>query len=297
MVKKSLIVGLGFLLLGGLTFGRNAISYLRTSVSCLQESVHQSVPVTFELERARRMIDDLKPEIAQNFHRIAREEVEVEKIARQLAKLEEQQSTTKQAVLQLKSDLESGRQVFVYAKKTYTGLEIRQDLAKKFGRCKSLDETISHMRKELEFRQAGLQSGRQKLDELLAARDQLRLNVEGLEARHKMIEVQQTASDLQIDDSQLARTKELVSDIQTRLNVSERLLAQSGDFVAPEIVLEEPTEGDLLEQITTYFAAGEPSEELATTPAAAPPVPPQAPTAPETPIVAEVEQLAEVVTP
>lgn len=274
MIKKSLMLGVGTILLGAIVFGSHALSYLRTSIVCVRDRVHDSVPVSFEIERARRMIEDLKPEIQQNMHRIAREEVEVTQLQDQLKGLQKRQDTTRQAVLRLKSDLESGHDSYQYANKTYTVAQVRSDLANRFERCRTLDETVANLSKVVDFRTAGLNAGRKKLDELLTARDQLQLDVEGLQARHKMIEVQQTASDLQIDDSRLSRTKGLVTDIQTRLQVAEQLLATAGEFVVPQIELETPEHGDLLGQIAEYFGQRPPSAVV--TPAA------------------EIEQLAEV---
>jgi len=65
MLKKALFVGGGLAILAVLFFGRDAVSYVSTSVAKLHESVKDSVPVEFEIERARKMIKDLVPEISK----------------------------------------------------------------------------------------------------------------------------------------------------------------------------------------------------------------------------------------
>ena len=45
--------------------------------------------------------------------------------------------------------------------------------------------------------------------------------VENLEAQMKMVEVAQTASEFNFDDSQLSRTRKLLDDIRTRVEVAE----------------------------------------------------------------------------
>ena len=52
---------------------------------------------------------------------------------------------------------------------------------------------------------------------MLAAKRQLEVDIENLEARKKMVEVAQTTSNYQFDDSQLGQVKELVTDLRTRL--------------------------------------------------------------------------------
>ncbi len=59
MVKKTLFVGAGLLLLIALFAGRDAVSYVSTTVGRVHEKVKSNVPVDFEIERARK--DDHQP--------------------------------------------------------------------------------------------------------------------------------------------------------------------------------------------------------------------------------------------
>ena len=69
MLRKSL-QGAGILAMilaaGGLfCFGTDSVSYVSTGVSCVTQSARDAVPVGFEIERARKMIGDLTPDIRQ----------------------------------------------------------------------------------------------------------------------------------------------------------------------------------------------------------------------------------------
>ncbi len=88
MIKKTLVAVAGFCLLSVLFFGRDAASYVRTSFGWVKDSVRSSVPVEFEIERARRMVKDLVPDIRKNMHIIAQEEVEIERLDKQIAQTE-----------------------------------------------------------------------------------------------------------------------------------------------------------------------------------------------------------------
>ena len=81
MLKKSIVLGVAVLLLLGLLFGR---SHVLTTIGMVKQTVKESVPVDFEIDRARKMITDLAPEIRRNMHLIAKEEVEVERLAAQV---------------------------------------------------------------------------------------------------------------------------------------------------------------------------------------------------------------------
>jgi hypothetical protein len=90
---------------------------------------------------------------------------------------------------------------------------------------------------------------------MLAAKRKLEVDVENLEARLKMVEVAQTTSNYNFDDSQLGRAKELIGDLRTRLNVAEKMVNVEGEF-HDEIPLSSPTNEDIVEQVTEYFTPG-----------------------------------------
>ena len=90
MIKKALFVGAAVLLLFALFAGSGMVSYVTTAVDKVESQFKNSVPVKFEIERARRMLKDLGPEIERNMHLIAREEVEISKLERELDSNEQQ---------------------------------------------------------------------------------------------------------------------------------------------------------------------------------------------------------------
>ena len=70
-----------------------------------------------------------------------------------------------------------------------------------------------------------------------------------------MVEVAQTTSDFNFDDSQLARTKDLINEIQTRIDVAEKLVNSEGYFQDEIPLDEEPETGDVAQEIADYFAS------------------------------------------
>lgn len=261
MVKKSLVVGGVIVLLLGLFFGRDAISYSKTSLGWVRQSVKDAVPVEFELTRARDMIKGLTPEIRHNMHVIATEEVEVQGLRENLAAGEKQLAKNKADIERLSTDLKKGDSHFVYCGKSYTGKQVETDLTNRFEQFKVKEATVSKLRQILAAREAGLTAGREKLKTMEAAKAQLEIDVANLEARLEMVKVAQSSSNFNFDDSRLSRTKELVKDIGTRIDVAEKLV--NAETVTPgQINLDEPTATNITEQITEYFKqAGETEAE------------------------------------
>lgn len=258
MLKKTIVIGAAVLLLG-LLFGR---SHVRTAVGMAKQAVKDNVPVQFEIKRAREMIRGLIPEIEKNMHRIAREETEVAKLEKQVTKCEEQLAKDREGILRLKKDLDSGTEVFVYCNKSYSEKQVKDDLTHRFDQFKTKEATTDNLRKVLSARQLSLTAAREKLEGMLAAKRTLEVDVENLEARLKMVEVAQTTSDFNFDDSQLSRTKELLAEISDRIEVAERLV-NADTNLHDRIPLEDTSsDRDIRKEVTSYFGGERQGEAL-----------------------------------
>ena len=85
-LKRSVIVVAGVSIVGGMLFGKDVVSYVRSSAKSVQTVVKDSVPIEFELRRARDLLEEIIPEMHANIRLIAEDEVEVavaDHIARQ----------------------------------------------------------------------------------------------------------------------------------------------------------------------------------------------------------------------
>jgi predicted nucleic acid-binding Zn-ribbon protein len=255
MVKKGLFAAGGLLLLLALFFGRDAFSYMSTTAGWVHRSVKDSVPVQFELERARKMITAIEPEISHHKREIAREELDLRKLEEQVKRDRDELAGNWRDIQRLRDDLTRGDSNYVYVGRSYTSKQVETDLGCRFDRYQTKEATLQKLDKIHEARQRGLQAAQEKLQAMIAAKRQLEVQVENLEARLKMVEVAKAASDFQIDDSQLSRTRQLLTDIEARIEVDAQLV-NADEIVTDEIQLEEPdTKGNVLERITAYEAS------------------------------------------
>jgi chromosome segregation ATPase len=255
MLKKGLFLAAAGTLLLGLCFGRNAMSYVKTAANKISETVKNNVSIGYEIDRARQMIKDLIPEIRHNMQLIAKEEIQVKQFEKRVDQADKTLSRDREEILRMKEALDQNPEAktLKFANLTYPVHRVNKDLANRFKHYKKADETSFNLSKVLDARQRTLVAARQKLNGMLAAKQQLEVDVENLEARLKMVEVAQTTSEFDFDDSHLARTKELINDINTRIEVSARLLDVETDFPA-RIPLESLEEmEDISDQITEYF--------------------------------------------
>jgi hypothetical protein len=252
MVKKILILSGAGTLLGVLFFGRDVVSYVRTSAGYVTGAVAESVPIEFQIERARGMIGDLVPEIRKNMYVIAKEEVEVGKLHEQIEQTKGRLDKEKQQIMQLKGDLSGNGKSYSYAGRNYTVEQVKMDLANRFERYKTSDATLASLQQIHDARQKSLDAARQKLEGTLVAKRQLQVDVENLEARVQMIAAAKTTSQFQFDDSRLGRVKELMAGLKTRLDVAEKLVNCDSSYQG-EIPLDATTPENIVDQVTQYF--------------------------------------------
>ena len=257
MLKKLFVVGSGGILLLGLFFGRDAISYVKTSAGKIHQTVKNSVPIDFEIERAHKSVQDLIPEIQRNMHLIAKEEVKVERLSKKVDTLAAKLQQDKVCLRKLQGDLDSGKLYVSYRNHRYSREQIELDAKNRLVRLKTNDATLIKLEKVLIARQKSLDAARQKLEGMMAAKGQLEVDVANLEARLKMVEVAQTTSEFNFDDSKLARTKDLITEIQTRIDVAERMV-NSEIYFYDEIPVEEPQSENIAEQINDYLGQDQP---------------------------------------
>jgi hypothetical protein len=260
MVKKGIFLATAVAVLIGLVFGREGFSHVKTSLGWVRQSVRESVPVEFEISRARQMIKDLIPEIHRNMHLIAKEEVDVKHLRDQLSDAERQLAKNRSDIERLTSDLKDGNKHFVYCGKSYTSKQVENDLSRRFEQYKVKEATLNKLTQVLSARERGLDAGREKLNAMQAAKSQLEVDTANLDARLEMVKVAQSTSEFNFDDSRLSRTRDLIKDIGCRIDVAEKLV--HAETTAPgQIALDdESAHGSITEQVLAYFESSRQAE-------------------------------------
>jgi chromosome segregation ATPase len=252
MLRK---IVLGSLLGGGVTValaGTSAYSYFRTGLHSLQQSIRDSIPVEVEIKRARDLISNLKPEIADNLQRIAHEEVDVSRLTKELNRKHDSLAKAEKDILRIKHDLSQATPKLVYAGREYSLEQVRDDLHQRFKQFQTQQATVDKLEKILVAREKNLDAARRKLDEMLSTKRQLEIEVENLQARLTMVQVAETSSGLYLSDNQMSHTRRLLDDIASRIEVAERLVDSEGALDAG-IPLEDEAPADIVDQVTRYF--------------------------------------------
>ncbi len=265
MFKKVLIGSAIAVGLGTFVFGRDAISYVRAGCRNVQNAVKSEVPVEFEIERARTLVDQLVPDIRQCMHVIAEQQVDIEHLTVSVTRKEGDLAKQKDAIMALRTDLGSGKNSFTYASHKYTSGDVKRDLATRFERYKAAEELVAADRQILTAREQTLVANREKLDGLMQAKKELEVKLEQLQARLHTLRAAEAVSQLAIDDSNLSHARKLIEDLNKQLDVKQRVLDAEVKFTGL-IPVEKATPAvpaDLNQQIDAYFGQPADSAEVA----------------------------------
>ena len=253
-VKLGLIGVTGFGLLGGLLFGRDAVSYVKSSAKGVRTAVKETVPIEFELRRARDLLEDIIPEMQANIRLIAEEEVEVAALKGEIAKNREGLNDEQSKIKTLRASLEQPRAQYCFAGRNFTHDEVKTDLAARFERYKESEVVLASKGKVLQAREKSLDAARQMLAKTTSEKRILENRIEALASQYRLVRAAAAGSKIQVDNSKLAQTEKLIAQIQKRLDVAERILAHESRFVE-SIPVDTVVEEDLVAQVDDYFKA------------------------------------------
>lgn len=264
IAKKALIGVAAAAVLSTFVFGRDAVSYVKTFTSSAREAIKSEVPIEFEIQRARDMVNNLVPDIRKCMHVIAEEEVNVEHLSKEIARTDKDLNKQKDEILALRRDIDLGHQTYQYASRTYTSNDVKRDLSTRFERYKMAESTLASKRDIMTAREKSVVAAREKLEGMMASKRDLEVQIENLDARLKTVQAVQTASNVQLDDSQLARAKKLIGDLNKQLDVAQKMLDADGKFsglIPVETAPQVPA--DLSNQIDEYFGKDKPAATTA----------------------------------
>jgi chromosome segregation ATPase len=266
MVKKAV---LGAALSAGalyMVFGTSAPSYVRTAFHNVRHNVQGKIPVQFDIDRARGEIANLEPAMKDNIEVLARAEVEVEHLDREIVAVQANLATEKTTMLALRKSLETGDfRLAGHGHVNYTADEVKGELARRFDHYRNVTRILEEKEATLKARNKTVVAARKQLTEMAATKKALLTKLEGIEAQLKMIEATKASNEFDFDGSALARAKQSVSDLEKRLEVLARTAEMEGRFADAGIPVSLEPGRDVVKEIDTEFGTPAAQAEIETT--------------------------------
>jgi DNA repair exonuclease SbcCD ATPase subunit len=255
MVKKAVVgaaLGAGALFL---VFGTHAPGYVKTAFHKVKHNGKDAVPLPFDIDRAREEIASLEPAIHDNIEKLARAEVEVIGLDKEIAKIRTNMDTEKKALLTLRESLKTGEyRLAGHSSVAYTEDEVKADLARRYDAIKNVKGILEAKESTLKSKQSEIVAFRKQLETMMAQKKALTTKLDEIEAKLHQIEATQAANEFQhLDGSALSRAKETVSDLEKRLEVMAHKAELEGHYAGGEVpVAVDPTR-DVVKEIDAEY--------------------------------------------
>ena len=254
MTRKLLLGGIAAGVLTVLVAFTSARSYLMTAYNEVGAAAKGAVPLEFEIKRARTLIKDVGPEINHYKHVIFTEEVVVDKLKKEIAEGEKFLAAKEDEVRKLAAHLKNNQSEYQFAGRTYTSDQVKTDVSARLNTCKAKKAELVSRRAQLVAKERVLAAAYQKLHSMDAKKRELEAKIEMLEANLEEVKARETATDIAVDDSELARTKELIDEIDTQIQIRKKMVDSStNDPSEIPVNASENSEEDLSQQVNDYF--------------------------------------------
>jgi len=267
-IKTVVLVGLGVGLVGGLLFGREAVSYFRSAVGSVRDVAKDNVPIEFELRRARDLLNDIIPEMQANIRVIAQQEVEITNLKTDLVQSKKALCDEQCKVQKLRETLATQQTSYTINGLNYSRQAVAEELSRRFDRFKEAEVILAGKQRLLENREKSLQAGIAMLEKTRSQKMLLESQIETLNGQFRLVQAAAVGSKLNIDHSKLAQTQKVLADIKKQLDVAERVLAHESKF-AEEIKVDTVDEKELVASVDEHFANKNTTETPATPPTVA----------------------------
>jgi peptidoglycan hydrolase CwlO-like protein len=228
MIKKGVLgaaLGAGALYL---VFGAVAPSYVRTAFHKVRHHAQDAVPIQFQIDRARDQVASIEPAIHDNIESLARAEVDVEYLEREIDATRTNLAAEKREMTALREGLETSDSRL--AGMTATTDEIKGELGRRLDHYKVVSQILKDKESILKSKKAQVVAARKQLTTLAMKKKELLAQIEEIEARLKMIEATKANNEFNFDDSALAQAKQTISELQKRLDVEAHFAALEGRF-------------------------------------------------------------------
>ena len=259
--KRMLIGGALCGGLGALCFGTNLLSYVESSSRMLKNTVQDSIPIEFEIQRARDHLEKLLPEMHANLRLVASQEVEVANLQNEIDAERDAVHHEKDNVRKLRQALHVERTNYTFSGRDYRRQEVVDELGRRFEHLQSAERLVEGKSELLRSRRRTLDAAVKKLERTRLARFDLAAQIEGLEGQFHLVQAQSGGCEFQLDDSALAQTEKVIAELKNRLEVAQRVLAREARFVEL-IPLGSVSEEHVVERIDSYLD-GTPDDAVA----------------------------------
>lgn len=255
MLKWAVIGTVAVGAAGFAMFGRQFTSYFGTAARSLRDGVAESIPLEFELKRARNLIREIDPQLHDARRELAQAEVDLEGAESDVVRLEKEVQHGERKLRAVSAAFDGSAPVVQLASHDRTRVEL--DLERTFEVYKNNRALLEGKRGLIERQQRAVTAARMRLEAVRNEKTRLEEMVASLTTQKRQLDALAASSKtIELDDSALGRARDVLDQVKRRLDVAQRML-EDEVFASPS---ESSPRRDIVGEIQRYFG-GEESED------------------------------------
>jgi hypothetical protein len=246
MIKKLVLVVMALVALGAV-YAIDPGGHVSAVTSYFKDSFKPSLD--YEIRRAEALVDRLDDSIKENQEFLAKEKVQLAKLEDSVDKDRVAVESKREHVLALRNKIGKGEQL------VSLNPGKRNELARELSQLKIMDRKYETNRKILDVRKQRFTSLRDKVGEMLASKETMKLKLEEMKADLEAVRLDEAhAQQYSVDDSEFQKATELLEQIDTEVKTRRELVEMRRTTEeVPEVKAEE--NANVVEEVDAYLSA------------------------------------------
>jgi len=224
VLKKLVVLGIvGFVTVSAVR-GSWIGSYLRSEIADLRERAESKIPPEREVARLRNEIKLLDKDIMTVINHLARERVEVAQLREKADDLKAKQSRDKELLNSRAQAIKAATEQVKFGDRTLSVAEATAELEEGVRRYTTNQNSLVAIEAALGSREKVKGGLEKQLETMRNQKSELTATVDALEAELTALKLRQMESKYQTDDTRLAKIKEDIRGLKTKLEIEREKL-------------------------------------------------------------------------
>lgn len=236
MLKKMIVLGvIGFVVVSALG-GTKVASYIRSEIREARERAENSIPPEKEIARLRNELKQLDKDSLIVVNQVATERVAVRELQAKVSELTAKQSQDKETLNSRAEAIKKAEGHVTFGNRTLSIEAAKAELEEGVKRYATNQKSLDAMEQTLASRIKIRDSLEKQLETLKNQKNELAAAIDAMEAEYNALKLQQMESKYQTDDTRLAKIKDDLRKLKTKVDVEReklKLMPAALDAPAP----------------------------------------------------------------
>jgi chromosome segregation ATPase len=221
MCKKLFLAG-GAVLVGLLVISFTSVGSLaKVKWTDARGWMERQVPPETQLKQLQLEVDKIDTDIKRNLSKLAAQEVDFEKLDKNVAAMKEHQAQLKQDIAAMSKALDSKEQKVSWNGRVFRPTELALRLESKVNDYELRKAEIKTRDQLLASKRQSLELAHQRISEMREQKEKLRVTIAKLETRIENVKLQQVDCPVEVDGSQVNKCNVLADKLDRQLAEEE----------------------------------------------------------------------------